>query len=57
MSNAVRKCKIAQGEAGCYLLPDCIASAIKIRTTPLQINPVIAWLIAAVFGMNTCSAV
>ena len=28
-SNAVRKCKIAQGEAECYLLPDCIASAIN----------------------------
>ena len=28
-SNAVRKCKIARGEAECYLLPDCIASAIN----------------------------
>ena len=28
-SNAVRKCKIARGEAECYLLPNCIASAIN----------------------------
>ncbi len=28
-SNTVRKCKIARGEAECYLLPDCIASAIN----------------------------
>ena len=28
-SNAVRKCKIARGEAECYLLPDFIASAIN----------------------------
>ena len=35
-SNAVRKCKIARGEAECYLLPDCIASAInpKYHSTP-----------------------
>ncbi len=28
-SNTVRKCKIARGEGECYLLPDCIASAIN----------------------------
>ncbi len=27
--NTVRKCRIARGEAECYLLPDCIASAIN----------------------------
>ena len=42
-SNAVRKCKIARGEAECYLLPDCIASAINpkyhSRAILSQINP------------------
>ena len=45
-SNAVRKCKIARGEAEYYLLPDCscIASAINPKyhsqyTILSQINP------------------
>ncbi len=53
-SNTVRKCKIAQGEAECYLLPDCIASAInpKYHSRPsyhkLILHPTLQWVFCSV---------
>ncbi len=60
-SNAVRKCKIARGEAECYLLLDCIASAInpkyhsRLSYYKLILHHSTAWMCAQSNVLDTCT--